>query len=177
LAERQKENESLFSAYLQKIKKQTAGLSAGIRDLIWTLDPESDNLFDCAVRLQEFGESLFDGTETAFSCAGLSDRHRSVTLAPNQRKHLLLLFKEAMNNALKYAEASQCTLSVSVEQELLTISLSDDGKGFDPAAQASGYGLGNMGARAEKIGGKLIIESRPGWGTTVSLRMQMPRMG
>ncbi|MAT52909.1 MAG: hypothetical protein CMN32_00400 [Saprospirales bacterium] len=177
LAERQKENESLFSAYLQKIKKQTAGLSAGIRDLIWTLDPESDNLFDCAVRLQEFGESLFDGTETAFSCAGLSDRHRSVTLAPNQRKHLLLLFKEAMNNALKYAGASQCRLSLSTEEELLTVSLSDNGVGFDPAAQASGYGLGNMKARAEKIGGKLNIDSRPGRGTTISLRMQMPRMG
>lgn len=177
LAERQKENESLFSAYLQKIKKQTAGLSAGIRDLIWTLDPESDNLFDCMVRLQEFGENLFDGTETAFRCHGIDEAHRKLSLASNQRKHLLLIFKEAMNNTLKYAEASQCTLVQSLEENALTVSLSDNGKGFDPAAQARGYGLGNMHDRAEKIGGELRIESRPGQGTTVSLRMRMPQMG
>ncbi len=177
LAERQKENTSLFTAYLEKIKKQTVGLSAGIRDLIWTLDPESDNLFDCMVRLQEFGENLFDGTETEFRCHGIDETHQRLMLAPNLRKHLLLIFKEAMNNTLKYADASQCTLSLSLSTTEMTFSVSDNGMGFEPEGMAQGYGLGNMRSRAEKIGGILHINSRPGQGTTVRLRMQMPRMG
>ena len=43
----------------------------------------------------------------------------------------------------------------------------DDGRGFDPAARSGGNGLGNMQVRAQKIGGELMIETRPGGGTVL----------
>jgi signal transduction histidine kinase len=56
----------------------------------------------------------------------------------------------------------------------LTLSVRDDGCGFDPAAVRTGYGLAGLRARAAEVGGTAAVRSAPGDGTTVTVRLPVP---
>ncbi len=83
---------------------------------------------------------------------------------------LYRIAQEAINNAIKYAEADTIELMLKREQQSLVLSVRDDGKGFDPTHDALqvGLGLSSMRERAEIADGSLEIRSQPGKGTTVS---------
>ncbi|RMF29525.1 MAG: hypothetical protein D6765_04370, partial [Bacteroidetes bacterium] len=173
LAERQiLPDEKTLRAYLKKVKAQTAELSTGIRDLIWSLDPQKDSLFDTLNRLQEFGDQLFDHSGISFQTHGLHPSLLDRKLQSDTRKQVLLLFKEAMNNTLKHASARHAVLSThTLPDGTLVLLFRDDGCGFDPEETPSGYGLRNMKTRASKAGGRLQIRSSPGEGTQLALHL------
>jgi signal transduction histidine kinase len=75
---------------------------------------------------------------------------------------------EALQNVAKYAEASSATVRLGQEDDHLVFSVSDDGRGFDPATTPRGAGLQNMSDRVEALGGTLEVSSTPGAGTTIS---------
>jgi len=81
--------------------------------------------------------------------------------------------QEAMNNVLRHAKAEHVWLRLSCDDQLLTVEVSDDGHGFAPqqAGVSGGLGLPGMRERAERIDATLGIESRPGEGTRVRLRV------
>jgi signal transduction histidine kinase len=79
--------------------------------------------------------------------------------------------REAMHNVIKHAKASQVTVHISFAEMLLTVSIQDDGCGFDLTANPTGHGLVNMKRRLEDIGGSCLIESSPKTGTTVQFRL------
>ena len=78
---------------------------------------------------------------------------------------------EALQNAAKYAEASSAIVRLRQDGGHLVFSVSDDGRGFDPAATPRGAGLQNMADRLEALGGEVLIESAPGRGTLVTGRI------
>lgn len=180
LAERQIENGTPIRQYLSKIKHNASELSGGIRDLIWTLDPKKDSLYQTLIRLQEFGDQLFDYSEIHFKTLGISQNLGDIKLEPDERKHLLLIFKEAMNNCLKYSGAKNADLEVTNHNGLLQIIFKDDGIGFDVESVSKGYGLKNMEHRASKVEGNLEISSKNGDGTIICLsfsKTKIPHMG
>ena len=81
---------------------------------------------------------------------------------------------EALQNASKYAEASDVTVRLWQENGDLLFSVADDGRGFDRETTSLGAGLQNMTDRLAALGGTLNIRSRPGGGTTVSGRIPVP---
>jgi signal transduction histidine kinase len=83
---------------------------------------------------------------------------------------------EALQNVTKYAGASRVVVRLAHSDGRLTLAVSDDGAGFDPAAAASGAGLQNMSDRVEALGGVLSIVSAPGKGTTVVASLPLTRM-
>ncbi len=180
LAERQIDNGTPIRQYLSKIKHNASELSGGIRDLIWTLDPKKDSLYQTLIRLQEFGDQLFDYSGIHFKTRGISNGLNELKLEPDSRKHLLLIFKEAMNNCLKYSEAQNADLEVLIENETIQIVFKDNGKGFEIEGVSKGYGLKNMENRAEKIDGQFKILSKNGSGTEISILLKkdkIPHMG
>jgi signal transduction histidine kinase len=78
---------------------------------------------------------------------------------------------EALQNIVKYAEASHVSVNLSIEADQLNFSVTDDGKGFDPASIPQGSGLQGMADRMEALGGTLEVRSEPGTGTTVTGRI------
>jgi signal transduction histidine kinase len=78
---------------------------------------------------------------------------------------------EALQNAAKYAEASSAVVRLGQEDGRLVFTVTDDGKGFDPATTPRGSGLQNMADRLEALGGLLEIRSSRGEGTTVTGRV------
>jgi two-component system, NarL family, sensor histidine kinase UhpB len=78
--------------------------------------------------------------------------------------------QEALTNVLRHAEASRCLLELTSSGGAITLTVSDDGKGM-PASYDGTIGIEGMRERALLVGGTLSIESRPGAGTTVMLRV------
>lgn len=88
----------------------------------------------------------------------------------SQDLHLAVyrIIQEQLNNILKYAEADLVTIKLSYKHGSLTLSITDDGVGFDVHKKRAGIGLTNMRSRAEHMGGILKIESKRGMGTSLS---------
>ena len=179
LAKRTAPAQEALHTYLGQVSDQTQILSEGIRDFIWVLDPEKDSLMDAVLRLKDFGEELFAHTDTAFRTQGFSESLSDVRLPLQMRRHLVLIFKEAMNNSLKYAHASEVRLSSELINGHFLISCEDNGEGFEGGekAKGGGYGLKNMISRAEQMAGELTIHSAPGEGTSILLEVPLPQMG
>lgn len=84
-------------------------------------------------------------------------------------RHVYLLFREAVHNCARHAQARQVDIALSWDAGRLTLVVADDGCGFDPATAIGGSGLANLRHRATAIGGRLAIASAPGRGTRITL--------
>jgi signal transduction histidine kinase len=89
-------------------------------------------------------------------------------LPPETESLLYRLVQEALNNVVKHAGASRAEAVLEREDGVVSLTVSDDGRGFDAAAANGGFGLTGMRERVELAGGELTIETVPGSGTTVS---------
>lgn len=87
--------------------------------------------------------------------------------------HLLAVVREALANVAKHAGATAVEVTISAIDATVVLVISDDGVGFDESALSGGNGLGNMKARAAKLGGECSVEQRPEGGTL--LRWAVPR--
>lgn len=103
------------------------------------------------------------------------------SLSPQAELVLFRMVQEVLNNALKHAEATALVVSVHGDQETFSLTITDTGKGFDPALLVGktlaegGSGLRNLHRRAELLGGTFTLHSQPGAGTRVEIRI--PRAG
>lgn len=79
--------------------------------------------------------------------------------------------QEALNNALKHADATSVTIRLNSDGKLVELEIIDDGQGFDPEKVSAGIGLNSMKERAERLGGVFNITSRSGEGTTIQVTL------
>ncbi|QIM22672.1 sensor histidine kinase [Phycicoccus sp. HDW14] len=86
---------------------------------------------------------------------------------------LLRTAQEALSNVRRHAAAARVDLALAYEPQRVVLTVTDDGRGFDPTADAHGFGLDGVRARAAQIGGAVGLTSAPGAGTT--LRLEVPR--
>ncbi|QDH81484.1 histidine kinase [Echinicola soli] len=82
---------------------------------------------------------------------------------------LIRIIQECLNNIMKHAEPSVIYISLAQKKDSLSITVKDDGKGFDVDDKSKGMGLHNLKSRIETIGGKLILSSIIGIGTEIKL--------
>jgi signal transduction histidine kinase len=81
--------------------------------------------------------------------------------------------REALSNVGRHAGATTCRVSIRRDGSTAVVEIDDDGGGFDTALATRGMGMGNLAERAETIGGTLEIDSQPGFGTTVRVRIPL----
>ncbi|MCB0852372.1 MAG: hypothetical protein KDD63_09130, partial [Bacteroidetes bacterium] len=163
--------------FLNRIEDNVKELSSGMRDFIWVLDPRQDSLMATILRIKQFGDSLFEHSGIDFQFNNQVPEENTISLDLNTRRHLLMIFKEAMNNCLKYSEASEVRFITFLGEDEYTIQLTDNGLGFDPKNLARVNGLENMKSRAQESGASLEIEGIPGMGTSVIFHQKMPQKG
>jgi signal transduction histidine kinase len=87
---------------------------------------------------------------------------------------LFRIAQEALTNVLKHARASRAVLRLQVWMDRVSLTIRDDGQGFDPRrlgrpGGASGWGTVIMRERAEAVGGEVQVESAPGEGTSITI--------
>ncbi len=157
---------------LNKIIENANSLYYSMKDLLWVLDPNKDSVYDLALLLKDFGDELFDKTGVAFRTQGIDTRMRGQALPMDYKRHIVLIFKEVMNNALKHSSCENAVLNAYFDAHELTISFRDDGVGFDLASKQKGNGLVNLQTRAGKIEADLSIDSNDN-GTLVTLTCEV----
>ncbi len=148
-------------------------LAAALEEIVWAANPSHDSL-------EGFSNYLSQYTVAALRDAGLRCRLDIPTLLPTRtlasglRHRLMMVVKEALNNALKHARATEVRVQLEFEGERLRVTVTDNGDGFDPAMAKRGNGLEHSGRRMEEIGGTCVVESQPGAGTCVRLGVPLP---
>lgn len=166
---------------LQRISDSANSLSESMQDIIWAMKTKNDHLEDLAARMTEFGLRLLEARNMRFT-THVNEDFSGKQLKPEQRRNVYLIFKEAVNNAAKYAEASEVQLFLSLKNGLLQMKITDNGKGFEvgdgrstlgTGGSSGGNGLNNMRQRAADIGGNVEFFSKPGEGTRVELRVRV----
>ena len=98
-------------------------------------------------------------------------------LKEEQVNELFLVALESLTNVRKHAQARTVTARIEQDDGTFRMTITDDGKGFDPAALGSGQGLSNMRGRVERLGGRLMIESRPGSGSRLVVELPVEAKG
>ena len=151
-----------------KMYEASAKAMESMSDIVWYVNPQNDLLENMLVRMREYALPLLEAKSIQVIFTS-DEKVEAVKLTMQQRQHLYLIFKEAVNNILKYAAAINVLLLIVKETNEIRMLIKDDGKGFAMALSSSGNGLKNMQFRATALGGKLLIESAFGKGTTVTL--------
>ncbi len=154
--------------YLNKVITTSNSLYDSMKDLLWALNPEQDTIHDLFLNLKDFGEELYSHSDIEFQSTGMSGEWADQQLPMQYKRHILLIFKEAMNNSLRHSGASVVSLCMSNNDGVLTVKVTDNGSGFDVETASKGEGLNNMKSRARKIKGQLLVQSSAA-GSTVQL--------
>jgi len=112
------------------------------------------------------GALVFSGMNIEFSFRA-PDTGRDLALATEVRREVLLIFKEAVNNLAKYADASAADIDLYSDKNVIHLIVKDNGKGFDAAGITNSNGLRNMQMRAASHKGSVSITSNPHEGTSI----------
>jgi len=117
-------------------------------------------------------EGLMDVLRVRYQLEGSAQVPLEPDLDPPQKGALYRIAQEAVHNAVKHARATKVALSLLREPDGWVLNIHDDGQGFDPAQIPGGtLGLKSMRERAREIGASFELESRPGAGTRLSVRL------
>ncbi|MBO0947571.1 ATP-binding protein [Fibrella forsythiae] len=158
---------------LDRIGQTARRVMESMNDMVWSINPSNDSMTQVVTRMTDAGNSLFNDTPVDFNIQ-VGDDLGTFPISAEARRDLFLIFKEAITNAARYAQASRVRASLQRTQTGLLLQIQDDGRGFDPQQPAyqnpgGGNGLINMQKRATTLGGELTVISRIGEGTTVRL--------
>jgi PAS domain S-box-containing protein len=141
------------------------GTLQSIENVMAELRPALLDEYGLAAALAWYGEEYSQRTGIR---VGVRSADAGKTLRPEAAVALFRIAQEALNNAAKHSSASAIAVELEQHGGELSMSVSDDGKGFDPAAAPRGrWGMTTMRERAEAAGGRFVIESSPGKGTIV----------
>ena len=147
---------------------------ASMNDIVWAISPNHDSLLDLTRRMRQHAEEVFAYRDIDLEFNAPSPDNE-LKLTVGLRRDLLLIFKEAANNAVKHSDCTKVIIDFSCENSLLTLRINDNGNGFDADLESEGQGLRSMERRAKALGGNLNIFSRAGQGTTIEFKMSLPK--
>ena len=158
------------------ISQMTRDLVSALYETVWAVNPENDNLEALANYLCQVGNQLC--SQATLRCRlEVPELPPNVPLSSQVRHNLVMAVKEAVHNVIKHAAATEVRIAITFDGSELSLSISDNGRGFTPGAARLGHGLGNLHRRLEVIGGRCRIESQAGRGTSVRLELPVADRG
>ena len=150
----------------QRISSMARELVAALYQTVWTVNPEHDNLEALVNYLCQLTQNLAESARIRcriHSCEALDQRQ----VTSEVRHNIILAVKEALNNAVKHSGAGEIIVRIEFNDPRLSISITDNGHGFDAEHARQGNGLKNMHRRMKSVGGTVSLQSTPGAGTSV----------
>jgi signal transduction histidine kinase len=136
-------------------------------DIVWMIKPGESDAASLKERMEQFAYELCSSSNVQTEI-NLEDIEK-IKLSMHKRRNIYLVFKEALNNAIKYSGTGKISVSALVAGRQLVLHIKDHGTGFDTQNAKRGNGLRNMQARAREMNGSLKITSLAGVGTTIEL--------
>jgi ligand-binding sensor domain-containing protein/signal transduction histidine kinase len=174
---RHSKKEYYIDDLLSRLNQHAQTLFYGTKDFIWSIDPKSDKIDVILINIKDFGEDLFDKTGIAFTFQN-ELQNSDFLFTGGSSRHITLICKEIFTNIVKHAHCQNVQVKVTSTDGELSISIKDDGCGFDlNVLKKHGFGLDNMRSRSKKVNGQIHLESKPGLGTEITLKVLIPKKG
>ena len=158
---------------LDKIKNSTQKLQENLQDIVWTTQTKDHHFEELLSRMRLFGGEILEAKNINYHFKIDKNLHQ-IQLSPNIQYDIFMIFKESIHNIVKYAKAENVEVNFGVKDNILTLTVRDDGVGFDCREAKNGNGLKNMPHRAENIDGNVEIISKKGNGTSIIFTMPVP---
>jgi len=168
-----------MSESLDAITEISNELVEAMSDIVWAINPQKDQLRELSHRMRRFASDIFTARNIRFQFHA-PQSEQDVQLGANLRREVFLIFKESVNNIVRHSQCTEARAEFFTEDGHLTLNISDNGRGFDPAhirtevlrsSARGGRGLGSMKQRAAELGGEFNVTSCLERGTTVSLNV------
>ncbi|MFM2385317.1 MAG: hypothetical protein RL660_74 [Bacteroidota bacterium] len=140
-----------------------------ISDIAWAIRPSANQSSTLESRIKDYATDMLStqGIEVKYD---IDDSISLLMQSIDNKKHLLLIIKECINNIGKYSEATQVNIALQKDDSNILLSITDNGRGFDKQTQSEGNGLASLRTRAESLNGQISIDSSPSNGVAVKLR-------
>ncbi|HEY6503856.1 MAG TPA: ATP-binding protein, partial [Chitinophagaceae bacterium] len=130
--------------------------------------PDNDKMENMVIRMREYLSHSLEPKNITIDF--IADEHiMNESLHMEQRRDLLLIFKEAINNIAKYSQCMHTQIKLDRQNGFLRMMIKDDGIGFDMNRARTSNGIRNMQRRAGLMDGEITIDSGPGKGTRIEL--------
>lgn len=168
----QLDNSAKSAEMISKIGANARNMLESMDDIIWAVNPSNDRFQNLGLRIREYAIPLFESKEIKFLIHS-DDNLAMVQLPMDVRRNIYLIAKEATNNLVKYSECSEAKIEFQEYNGFLMMTVTDNGKGFDPESQTSRNGLKNMKRRAGQINADILINSTSGSGCEVKLTIKI----
>lgn len=152
-----------------RISESSRNILVVMSDIVWSINPKNDRFDNVLIRMKSFAHEVLDIQNKQLHFEA-DEKLNHLKLHMNNRKNFYLIFKEALNNVVKYAQATDVWISVQMHGNEIQFSIRDNGRGFDLNELKEGNGIHNMQRRSRDLGGRLHIETAPGKGTLIRLR-------
>jgi signal transduction histidine kinase len=157
-------------AEFDRISRMTRELVAALYETVWAVNPENDNLDALGNYLCQMVNQLC--VQARLRCRlNVADLPRDIQVSSQTRHNVAMSVKEAVHNVIKHAKAEEVNLRVNLVGRRLTVTVQDDGFGFEASHNPGGSGLKNMQRRLDDLGGNCSIQSQVGRGTTVEMSL------
>ena len=162
---------------IDDLERIALSLDQDVDRLVWELRPTALDDLGLRAALTNYVQDWSTRTSipARLHTSGLLDER----LAPDIETTLYRIAQEALNNAAKYSRAGHIEVILERRHDSVLLVVEDDGIGFeaDGSKKGQGFGLVGMRERAALVGGNVEIESAPGQGTTVLVRIEVPSSG
>jgi signal transduction histidine kinase len=158
---------------LKRLDRAAREVAASLDEIVWAVNPVHDTLEGLGSYISQHVTEIVAGNPMRCRLdipALLPARF----VSSRTRHHFLMAVKEAISNALRHSGGTEVRVRLEFTDPSLTVSILDDGGGFDVGASAPGNGIGNMQSRLASLGGTCAIRSAPADGTSVTLTVTLP---
>ena len=156
---------------LADIGRLAREMALKVRETVWVVNTKYDTVAGLITKMRDTADTMLAGQVSYGFDVPENIPDRNIDM--ERRQAIYLVFKEALHNILRHADARSVHIRAEFDGSDFSLTIRDDGKGFDPAAAADGNGLGLMRTRPARYGGKLEIISALGTGTTISMRLRI----
>jgi len=163
----QQGNDTTHKDILARMSSNAKETMEKMGDIVWMIKPGETESGSMKQRMERFAFEISSSKNIVLQMK--LDELDNVKLTMEQKKNIYLIFKEAVNNAVKYSGTEKLDVTTSIQNKELTLSVKDFGKGFDSSLIKKGNGLNNMQNRAKELGGVLTTATQLNAGTTIQL--------
>lgn len=170
LAKREITDPEKSGALIDRMMEDVRQISSSVDDIVWNISPKNDTLASLIARMTRYASELFEAKQIAFYIS-TPDDVENIRLSMEQRRNVYLIFKESVNNLVKYSKCSEASVNISILNNSLHMIIKDNGIGFNPNVQTDRNGIRNLQERAKVLNGRIDIRSAKGEGTCVSFAL------
>ena len=161
-------NDPKSKEIFENISRRSREMMKQVREAVWEINPKNDESDEWLDRMINYARETLDSKQIDLKL-NIKEGIEKLKLPIDDRRNIYLFFKEAIDNAAKYSEATLVEVDFFKKNGNVFLKIKDNGKGFEENTIKKGNGFLNFEKRAEELKGKVEVNSRTNYGTEIKL--------